>query len=329
MEQGPSMETDDGRCICQDCVAVTEAAALAAGHWVGRGDGKAADAAASEAVVAALAKLPIEGTVVVGESEAEQGPFLRTGDRVGAGGRRCDLAVDALECRDPVAWGQGGAMSVIAMGGSGAIMSAPDMYMQKLAVGASAAGSIDIEAPIAHNLRAIASAYEREVDEISVIILDRPRHEDLIAEVRKTGARIKLIGDGDITASITAAVRGTGYHAYVGIGGAREGVITAAALRCLGGEIQVKMWPLSRREIERAREHGIEDIEARLVTADMVKGDVVFSATGVTTGEVLKGVSFFHEGARTQTLLMCTRCRVVRFVDTIHLFSDDRREILL
>jgi fructose-1,6-bisphosphatase II len=330
MDAGSATGNGAGRCRCDEFVPVTEAAALAAGRWAGRGDGWAADAAASEAVISALAGLPIEGTVVVGESESEQGPFLRTGDRVGAaGGRRCDLAVDALECRDGVAWGQGGAMSVLAVGAPGAIMSAPDMYMQKLAVGASAAGSIDIEAPIADNLRAIASAYGLGVEEISVIILDRPRHEDLIAEVRKAGARIKLIPDGDITASITAAVRGTGHHAYVGIGGAREGVVTAAALRCLGGEIQVKMWPLSRREIERAREHGIEDIEARLVTADMVKGDVIFSATGVTTGEVLKGVSFFHEGARTQTLLMCTRCRVVRFVDTIHLFSDDRREILL
>lgn len=329
MGEDSSVESGVGRCLCQDFVPVTEAAALAAGCWVGRGDGKAADAAASEAMIGALAGLPAEGTVVVGESEAEQGHFLRAGDRVGAGGWRCDLAVDALECRDSVAWGQGGAISVIAAGASGAIMSAPDMYMQKLAVGASAAGSIDIEAPIGDSLRAIARAYGRDVDEISVIVLDRPRHEDLIAEVRKTGARIKLIRDGDITASITAAVRGTGYHAYVGIGGAPEGVITAAALRCLGGEIQVKMWPLSRREIERAREHGIEDIEARLVTADMVKGDVIFSATGVTTGEVLKGASFFHEGARTQTLLMCTRCRVVRFVDTIHLFSEDRREILL
>jgi fructose-1,6-bisphosphatase II len=329
MDAVPPAEGPPVSCLCHEFVSLTEAAALAAGRWVGRGDGRAADAAASEAVIAALARMPIEGTVVVGESGSVEGPFLRTGDRVGAGGRRFDLAVDALECRDSVAWGQGGAMSVVALGAPGAIMSAPDMYMQKLAVGARAAGKIDIEAPIADNLRAIADAYGLEVDEISVIILDRPRHEDLIAEVRKTGARIKLIPDGDITASITAAVRGTGYHAYVGIGGAREGVVSAAALRCLGGEVQVKMWPLSRREIERAREHGIEDIEARLVTADMVKGDVIFSATGVTTGEVLKGVSFFHEGARTQTLLMCTRCRVVRFVDTIHLFSDDRREILL
>lgn len=323
------METNGGpRCLCDEFVPVTEAAALAAGRYTGRGDGKAAVAAAAEALNGALADVPIEGTVVIGESELEA-TLLRPGDRVGAGGRRCDLALDPLECRETVAWGQSGAMSVLAVGAPGAMMSVPDMYMQKMAVGASAAGRIDIEGPMADNLRAIAEAYGREVSEISVIILDRPRHEDLVANVRKTGARIKLIADGDITASIAAAVRGTGFHAYIGIGGAREGIITAAAMRCLGGEIQAKMWPLSRREIERARDHGIEDIETRLVTADMVGGDVIFSATGVTAGEVLKGVSFFHEGARTQTLLMCTRCRIVRFVDTIHLFSDDRKEILL
>jgi fructose-1,6-bisphosphatase II len=316
-------------CLCDAFVRVTEAAALAAGGWVGRGDGKAAEAAAAEAMKEALGKVPVDGSVIIGESENQQAGVLGPGVRIGAGGDPLDLALEPLECRETVGWGQGGAMSVLAAGPSRGVMPVPDMYMQKLAVGASAAGLVDIEGPVADNVVAIASAYGRRADEISVIILDRPRHEDLIADVRKAGARIKLISDGDISASIAAAVRGTGYYAYIGIGGAREGVITAAAMRCLGGEIQAKLWPLSRKEIERAREQGIEDIEARLVTADMVSGDVIFSATGVTSGDVVKGVSFFHEGARTQTLLMCTRCRMIRFVDTIHLFTDDRREIVL
>jgi fructose-1,6-bisphosphatase II len=239
------------------------------------------------------------------------------------------VAVDALEGSGILARGQGGAISVLAVGAPGSIMSVPDMYMQKMSVGASAAGHIDIDVSIEENLQAIARAYRRKVGEIAVIVLDRPRHEDLVEEIRMAGARIKLIPDGDIMASIAAAVRGTGDHAYIGIGGSTEGVMTAAAMRCLGGEIQAKFWPLSRREIESAKEYGIGDIEHTFRTDDMVQGELVFSATGVSTGDVLRGVDYFYEGARSQTLLMCTKCRMVRFVDTIHLFSDDRSEIKL
>jgi fructose-1,6-bisphosphatase II len=209
------------------------------------------------------------------------------------------------------------------------MLAAPDMYMQKIVVGARAAGRVDIDLPLTDNVLAIADAFQRKPQELTVITLDRPRHEDLIAEIRSTGARIKLIPDGDITASISAAVQGTGDHAYIGIGGTAEGIITAAAMRCLGGDIQAKLWPLSRREVQKARELGIDDIEAPLSTDDMVSGDVIFAATGVTRGDFLRGVYYFRDGARSQSLLMCTRCRSVRFVDAIHLFTDERREIRL
>jgi fructose-1,6-bisphosphatase II len=220
-------------------------------------------------------------------------------------------------------------MSVLVVAAPEHVMSLPDMYMQKLVVGPRAAGRVDIEAPVAYNLHAVADAYDRAPADLTVIMLDRPRHESLVAEVRRVGARIKLIADGDITASIAAAVEGTGDQVYIGIGGAAEGVITAAAMKCLGGEIQAKLWPLSRKEVEQARAHGIDDIETVLRTDDMVKGDVIFSATGVTSGDFLRGIDYFRDGARSHTLVMCTRCRIVRFVDTIHLFSDERREIRL
>lgn len=316
-------------CLCSEFVRATEMAALAAGPWMGQGDGQGGRAAATTAMRGALDTLPVSGTVVIGKGQLEGESELQAGQSVGAGGAECDLAVDALEGTDCLAKGQGGAMAVLVAADPGTIMAAPEMYMQKLVVGARANGVIDIEKSVSDNLHAIADAYGRTIGEITAIILDRSRHEDLIAEVRRAGARIKLIGDGDISASISAAVRGTGTQVYIGIGGSAEGIITAAAMGCLGGEIEVKFWPLSRREIEQARELGIEDIEATLTTGDMVKGDVVFVATGVTGGEFVKGIRYFHEGARTHSLLMCTRCRMVRFIDSIHLFSNERREIQL
>jgi fructose-1,6-bisphosphatase II len=326
--EGATLSSVKG-CLCSEFVQATEAAALAAGPWMGQGDGAGGRAAATGAMRGALDGLPITGTIVVGKGRQGGEQQLLVGQVVGAGGARCDLAVDALEGTDCLARGQGGAMAVLAAGDPGNIMSAPEMYMQKLVVGAQANGVINIDRSVADNLRAIAAAYGRTIGEITAVILDRSRHEDLIAEIRGAGARIKLISDGDISAGISASVRGTGTQVYVGIGGAAEGVITAAALLPLGGEIQVRFWPLSRREIEQARQLGIEDIEARLSTRDMVRGDVVFVATGVTGGEFVRGIRYFHEGARTHTLLMCTRCRMVRFIDSIHLFSDERREIRL
>lgn len=328
---------DDGRvklstvqgCLCSEFVQATESAALAAGPYMGQGDGQAGRAAATAAMRQSLDALPVSGTVVIGKGQAEGEGELQVGQLVGAGGAQCDLAVDALEGTDCLAKGQGGAMAVLVAGDPGNIMAAPEMYMQKLVVGARAHGVIDIEKSVSDNLQAIARAYGRTIGEITAVILDRSRHEDLIHEVRRAGARIKLIGDGDISASISAAVRGTGTQVYIGIGGSAEGIITAGALRCLGGEIHIKFWPLSRREIEQAKELGIDDIEATIRTGDMIHGDVVFVATGVTGGEFVDGIRYFHEGARTHSLLMCTRCRMVRFVDSIHLFSEDRGEIRL
>ncbi|MBU2601840.1 MAG: class II fructose-bisphosphatase [Actinobacteria bacterium] len=320
------MTSEDGRrCMCTDFVRATEAAALAAGRWMGHGDSDAADADAQAAMAAALDVLPVEGVVVIGEGDREQAPRLFVGDRVGAGGTRCDIAVDALEGAGIVARGQAGAMSVVAAGPPDGLMSMPNMYLQKLVVGAKAAGRVDIDGRVIDTLRAIAEAYERPVAELTVIILDRPRHEDLIAEVRRAGARIKLIPDGDVTAGIAVAVQDATDQLYVGIGGAAEGVLTAVAMRCLGGEIQAKLWPLSRREVELARQHGIDDIETTLRTEDMVTGDVLFAATGVTEGEFLKGVEYLGFGVRLHSMVMCSRCRDVRMIQTTHLHTDVTR----
>jgi fructose-1,6-bisphosphatase II len=317
------------QCLCNDFVRITEASALAAGRWMGQGDPEAADLAAMEAMSDALATLPISGTVVIGEGAAAGGALLKVGDKVGAGGRRCDIAVDALEGRDIVARGQSGAMSVLAAGSSGKLMSMPNMYMQKLVVGPKAAGRVHIDARVTETLHTIADIYERPVEEVTVIVLDRPRHEDLIAEIRAAGARIKLIDDGDVTAGIAVSVEGTNDQLYIGIGGAAEGVITAVALRCLGGDIQARLWPLSRREVESARDHGIEDIETILRTEDMVDGDALFAATGVTKGEFLDGVQYLGWGVRTHSMVMCNHCRDVRFIRTTHLNADARSEIQL
>lgn len=324
------MKSDgDWRCLCNDFVGATEAAALASGRWMGQGDGEAADRAATEAMAATLDRLPISGVVVIGEGLEGEAARLFVGERVGSGGAPCDLAVDALEGTDIVARGQGGAMSVLAVGTAGRLMSMPNMYMQKLVVGPRAAGRVDIDGRVTDTLSVIADVYGRSVQELTVVILDRPRHEDLVAEVRRAGARIKLITDGDVTAGIAVAVEGTNDQLYIGIGGAAEGVITAAAMHCLGGEIQAKLWPLSRKEVETARQHGIDDIEATLRTDDLVGGEVIFAATGVTEGEFLKGVEYLGWGVRTHSMVMCNRCHEVRFIQSTHLDPDTRRAIRL
>jgi fructose-1,6-bisphosphatase II len=328
MSQAPEAIARDS-CLCYQFVSATEAAALAAGRWMGSGDPGSAQRAGVDAMFAAFAGIPVEGRVVIGEGEPGEADKLYLGQQLGAGGRPCELAVDAVQATESLARGENGAMSVIAVASPGRMLATPDMYMQKIVVGARAAGRIDIDRSVTDNIEAIAEAYGRTPRELTFITLDRPRHEDLVSEIRSTGARIKLIHDGDITASISAAVEGTGDHGYIGIGGTAEGIITAAAMRCLGGEIQAKLWPLSRREVQKAGELGIEDIEAPLSTEDLVSGDVIFAATGVTRGDFLKGVYYFSDGARSQSLTMCTRCRSVRFVDAIHLFTDDRREIRL
>jgi fructose-1,6-bisphosphatase II len=313
-----------GACICESFARVTEAAALAGARWLGRDDQDAAERDATDWMHGALETLPIHGRVVIG-SEEEDSP-LAIGRTVGSGGSEFDLALDPLEGRGVVARGGYGAMSMIAVGDRDTLVTLPDMYMRKMAVGPRARGRIDLTAPMAQNVEAIADAFGRRVNDITTIILDRPRHHDLIEEIRSAGARIKLIQDGDVTASISAAIRGTNDHLAVGIGGTRQAVMSAAALRCLGGELQAQLWPTRRQEIEAAREHGIDDVARVFTLEDLAPGEVIVVATGVSNGDLLRGVRFLTDSARTHSLVMCTRCNWVRFVDGIHFFARERRE---
>jgi fructose-1,6-bisphosphatase II len=217
-------------------------------------------------------------------------------------------------------------MSMVAVGERGALMSLPDMYMRKMAVGPVARGKIDLRRPVGENIHAIAEAFGRTVNDVTTIVLDRPRHHDLIEEIRASGARIKLILDGDVTSAITSAIRGTNDHLAIGIGGTRQAILAAAALRCLGGELQAQLWPISRQDIERAREAGVDDIERVFTIEDLAPGEMIVAATGVTNGDLLRGVRFLADSARTHSLVMCTRCNWVKFVDGHHFFARERRE---
>jgi fructose-1,6-bisphosphatase II len=312
------------QCICELTARATERAALASARWLGRADQDAAEEAAFSGMRAALDLLPISGRVVIGAPEG--GRELAIGHEVGAGGGEVDLALDPLEGRGVVARGGSGAMSMLAVGDRGRFVTLPDMYMRKMAVGPVARGKIDLLRPVAENVRSIAAAFGRTVNDITTIVLDRPRHHDLIEEIRAAGARIKLIPDGDVTASISAAIRGTNDHLAIGIGGTRQAVLAAAALRCLGGELQAQLWPTSRREIEAAAELGIDDVYRVFTLEDLAAGDVIFAATGVTAGDLLRGVRFLADSARTHSLIMCTRCNWVKFVDGHHFFTRERRE---
>ena len=320
--------------LALEMVRVTEAAAIASARFMGRGDRVEADRAATEAMRRTMDETDIAGTIVIGEGERDEAPMLYIGEQVGRhegdpeAVEAVDIAVDPLEGTNLVATGQGDAITVLAASEKGGLTHAPDTYLEKLCVGPVAAGCVDITRPPAENCHRIAEALRRRVQDITVIILDRPRHEALIAEVRSTGARIKLISDGDLSAAISCAVQGTGVHAVMGIGGAPEGVITAAALRCLGGEIQARFRFRNDEERERARAskmlgHADEDRVYR--TEDLASGDqLVFAATGVTPGELLQGVRFFGGGARTHSLVMAYQSKQVRFVDTVHMFDRDR-----
>jgi fructose-1,6-bisphosphatase II len=312
------------RCGCEAFAAVTEAAALASGRWLGRGNVEGAEVAASTAMRERLDELAIDGRIVVGSENPDDA--LSIGTRVGRGGMEVDLAVDPLEGRSVVARGDYGAMAMIAVGDGGSFPGLPQMYMRKMAVGPVARGKIDLRLPVGDNVRAIAGAFGRNTNDITTIVLDRPRHHDLVEEIRAAGARIKLIQDGDVTASITAAIRGTNDHLAIGIGGSRQALLSAAALRCLGGELQAQLWPTTRGEIEAAREHGIEDVNKVFETEELAPGEVIVAATGVTNGDLLRGVRFLADSARTHSLVMCTRDNWVRFVDGIHFFARDRRE---
>ena len=317
--------TDDRRaCLCESYARATEAAALAGARWLGRADVDAAEESSFRAMRDALDRLPIEGHIVIGGAEGDGD--LAMGDTVGAGGEAVDLALDPLEGRGVVARGGGGAMSMLVVGERGSLLALPDMYMRKMAVGPRARGSIDLLQPMEANVRAIAEAFGRNVNDITTIVLDRPRHHDLIEEIRRAGARIKLIQDGDVTASISAAIRGTNDHLAVGIGGTRQAVLSAAALRCLGGDLQAQLWPTSRTEIESASEQGIDDVYRVFTTEELAAGEVIVAATGVSNGDLLRGVRFYADSARTHSLVMCTRCNWVRFVDGTHFFARERRE---
>ena len=311
-------------CRCEAYAGVTERAALAGGRWLGRGDVEGAEQAATEAMRAALDALPIVGRIVGGS--ADEGDPLGIGTTLGQGSDEVDLAVDPLEGRGVVARGGYGAMAMIAVGEPGSFPRLPDMYMRKMAVGPVARGRIDLRRPVADNVRAIAQAFGRNPNDITTIVLDRPRHHDLVEEIRAAGARIKLIQDGDVTSSITAAIRGTNDHLAIGIGGARQAVLAAAALRCLGGELQAQLWPATRSEIAQAAEYGIRELDKVFTTDDLAPGEVVVAATGVTNGDLLRGVRYYADSARTNSIVMCTRHNWVRFIDGVHFFTRERRE---
>jgi fructose-1,6-bisphosphatase II len=272
-------------------------------------------------------EIEMRGRIVIGEGERDEAPMLFIGEEVGEGKPdqpEVDIAVDPLEGTNLVASGQGNAIAVLAASERGGLLHAPDTYLEKLCVGPTSAGQVDIRLSPGENVDRIAAALGRHPNDITVIILDRPRHEELIAQVRAAGARIRLIGDGDLSAAISCAVSGTGVHAVMGIGGAPEGVITAAALRCLGGEIQARFRFRNDEERERARGMGIEDEERIYSTEDLAPGEnLVFSATGVTEGDLLRGVRFFGGGARTHSLVMAYQSKQVRFIDTVHMFDRD------
>jgi fructose-1,6-bisphosphatase II len=311
-------------CLCESYARVTERAALASARWLGRANQEAAEEAAFNGMCLALDQLPISGRVVVGGEE--EGDQLGLDSEIGAGGERVDLAVDPLEGRGVVARGGYGAMSMIAVGEPDSLMRLPDMYMRKMAVGPVARGRIDLGKPMTENIDAIADAFGRRRNDVTAIVLDRPRHHDLIDEIRAAGARIKLIQDGDVTASISAAIRGTNDHLAIGIGGTRQAILSAAALRCIGGELQAQLWPTSRGEIASAREYGVEDVTRVFGIDDFLRGEIIVAATGVSSGDLLRGVRFLADSARTHSLVMCTRCNWVRFVDGVHFFARERRE---
>ena len=307
-------------------VRVVEEAAIAAARTMGRGDRHGSDQAAVEAMRRVLDTVPIAGTVVIGEGERDEAPMLFIGEKVGLKQEysetvpEIDIAVDPLEGTNLCAMGVAGAITVLAASEHGGLLHAPDCYMEKIVVEPAARGAVDLDAPVKDNLRAIARRMERDVEDLVVVVLDRPRHERLIAEIRAAGARIRLIPDGDLSAGIAAAVVGTGVHAVMGTGGAPEGVLTAAALRCLNGEILGRLVIKDEAQAERFKSMGIRDHKKVYTTVELAPGrEMIFAATGVTDGSLLKGVRFFGEGVRVQSMVMTLASRSVRFIDSVHL----------
>ena len=308
---------------------VVERAAIAAARTMGQGDRKGADHVAVEAMRREMETVDIEGTIVIGEGERDEAPMLYIGEKVGTqAGPAVDIAVDPLEGTNLCATGAPGAIAVLAAAERGGLLNAPDIYMDKLVVPAPARGKLDLLAPVADNLKALAGALNRDVEDLVVIVLDRPRHEKLIADIRGAGARIRLIGDGDLSAAISAAVIGTGVHAVMGIGGAPEGVLAAAAMRCLNGEIQGRLVLTRPADADRMHKMGIADLDRVYRTEDLAPGkNVIFAAAGVTEGPLLEAVRFFRDGIRTECLVMTTVPHQVRFIDTIH--AEDRPDVVI
>lgn len=308
-------------------IRVTEWAAIAAARSVGKGDKNATDALAVDAMRRMFDTVNITGTVVIGEGELDEAPMLYIGEKVGAGGDEVDIAVDPVEGTNLVAKGQPGSIAVIAIAPKGCLLHAPDMYMEKIAVGPRARGCIDITVPVEENLRRIAEALERDIDDLTVVVLDRPRHAEVIERIRKAGARIELISDGDVNPVVNVGIEGTGVHMYIGKGGAPEGVLGAAALKCLGGDMQARLCPESEEQVQRCYKMGIKDINQVLTIADMVKGnDCMFTATAITDSPLLHGVRFFGGGVRTHSISMRYQTGTVRFVDAVHKLPDSNEK---
>ena len=307
-----------------EMLRVVEEAAIASARTMGMGDADGADAAAVESMRRCMDSVPMEGTIVIGEGERDKAPILYIGEKVGArngftGAPAVDIAVDPLEGTNLCATGGAGAITVLAASEHGGLLHAPDCYMEKIVVGPAAKGAVELEAPVKHNLKAIARRLQRGIDDL-VVVLDRPRHEKLITDIREAGARIRLISDGDLSAGIAAAVAGTGVHAVMGSGGAPEGVLTAAALACLNGEILGRLVVKDAAQKERMEAMGIRDVNKIYSTRELAPGkNLVFAACGVTDGNLLKGVRFTGDGTHTQSIVMTSSPARVRFVDTTHL----------
>ncbi|MFR9795333.1 class II fructose-bisphosphatase [Streptomyces sp. MS06] len=314
------------RNLALELVRVTEAAAMAAGRWVGRGDKNGADGAAVRAMRTLVSTVSMNGVVVIGEGEKDEAPMLFNGEQVGDGtGPECDIAVDPIDGTTLTAKGMSNAIAVLAAAERGSMFDPSAVfYMDKLVTGPEAADFVDIDAPVEVNIRRIAKAKRSTVEDVTVVILDRPRHHRLIEDVREAGARIKLISDGDVAGSIYALREGTGVDLLLGIGGTPEGIISACAVKCLGGTIQGKLWPKDDAERQRAVDAG-HDLDRVLTTDDLVEGDnVFFVATGITDGELLRGVRYGSETALTESIVMRSRSGTVRRIDSEHRLSKLR-----
>ena len=310
------------RNLALEAVRVTEAAALASARLMGRGDAAATDRAGADAMRKAFRSIAIDGLVVIGEGEQGDGAVLYNGESVGnTQGPRIDVALDALEGATICATGGFNALSIIAFAEPGGFLRCPDTYMEKIVVGPEGKGHVDLDRSVSDNLRALAEAKGVYVADLTVAILDRPRHERLVTEVRRVGARIKLLADGDVAAGIATAKPDSGVDVLLGVGGAPQGILTAAAMRCLGGDMQARLKPRNEDDIAHLRAAGFDDLQKKFTVEDMASGSIMFAATAVTTGDLLRGVRFFKGGATTNSVVMRSRTHTVRYIEALHRFD--------